>query len=78
MNHLYSDKKNRLTIKNVTNLMTINLIGLLFETWNTTPFVKTWLRKNQSANDPRSKHKVVEEFELSCGHLKLSKIRDLE
>ena len=34
MNHIYSDKRNRLTVENVENLMTINLVGLPFETWN--------------------------------------------
>ena len=32
MNHIYSDKRNRLTVESVANLMTINLISLLFET----------------------------------------------
>ena len=63
MNHIYSDKRNRLTVENVANLMTINLVGLPFETWNASPFVKTWLRKNHSADDPRLKHKVVKEYD---------------
>ena len=63
MNHIYSDKRNRLTVENVANLMTINLVGLPFETWNASPFVKTWLRKNHSADDPRLKHKVLKEYD---------------
>ena len=63
MNHIYSDKRNRLTVENVANLMTINLVGLPFETWNASPFVKTWLRKNHSADDPRVKHKVLKEYD---------------
>ena len=63
MNHIYSDKRNRLTVENVANLMTINLVGLPFETWNARPFVKTWLRKKHSADDPRLKHKVVKEYD---------------
>ena len=55
MNHIYSDKRNRLTVENVANMMTTNLVGLPFETWNASSFVKTWLRKNHSANDPRVK-----------------------
>ena len=63
MNHIYSDKRNRLTVENVANLMTISLVGLPFETWNANPFVKIWLRKNHSADDPRLKHKVVKEYD---------------
>ena len=35
--------------------MIINLIGLPLDLWNTTPSVKTWLRKNHSADDNRVK-----------------------
>ena len=65
MNHIYSDKRNRLTVENVANLMTINLVGLPFETWNARPIVKTWLRKNHSADDPRLKHKVSKEYDTN-------------
>ena len=65
MNHIYSHKRNRLTVKNVANLMTINLVGLPFETRNATPFIKSWLRKNHSADDLRLKHKLVKKYDCN-------------
>ena len=44
-------------IENVTNLMTINLIGLPLNSWDTYSSVKKWLRKNHSADDSRVKRK---------------------
>ena len=37
MNIIYSDKRSRLTVENVANLMIINLIGLPFSSWEPTP-----------------------------------------
>ena len=51
MNLIYTDKRNSLLVKKVSNLMIINLIGLPLDLWNPTPSVKTWLRKNHSADD---------------------------
>ena len=44
-------------IENVTNLMTINLIGHPLNSWDTYSSVKKWLRKNHSADDSRVKRK---------------------
>ena len=52
MNIIYSDKRSRLTVENVANLI-INLIGLPFSSWDATTSVKTWLRRNHSADDNR-------------------------
>ncbi|XP_076049684.1 E3 SUMO-protein ligase KIAA1586-like [Oratosquilla oratoria] len=57
MNIIYSDKRSRLTVENVANLMIINLTGLPFSSWEPTPSVKTWLRRNHSADDNRIKKK---------------------
>ena len=53
MNIVYLDKRSRLTVENVANLMIINLIGLPFSTWEPTPSVKKWLRRNHSADRRR-------------------------
>ena len=57
MNLIYTDKRGSLLVKKVSNLMIINLIGFLLDLWNPTPSVKTWLRKNHSADDNRVKKK---------------------
>ena len=57
MNLIYTDKRGSLLVKKVSNLMIINLIGLPLDLWNPTPSVKTWLRKNHSADDNRVKKK---------------------
>ena len=58
MNIIYSDKRSRLTVENVANLMMINLIGLPFNSWEPTPSVKKWLRRNHSADDNGVKKKT--------------------
>jgi len=55
MNIIYSDKRSRLTVENVANLMIIDLIGLPFNSWEPTPSVKKWLRRNHSADDNKKK-----------------------
>ena len=55
MNLIYRDKRSSLLVKKVSNLMIINFIGLPLDLWNPTPSVKTWLRKNHSADDDRAK-----------------------
>ena len=61
LNIIYSDKRRRLTVENAANLMTIILIGLPSDSWDATPFVKTWLRKNHSADDKRVKIKKAKD-----------------
>lgn len=63
MNIIYSDKRSCLAVKNVANLMIINLVGLPLDLWDATPFVKAWLRKNHSADDNRVKQKKTEDYE---------------
>ena len=65
MNIIYSDKRGRLTVENVANLMIINLIGLPFSSWEPTPSVKKWLRRNHSADDNRIKTKTDKEIDDS-------------
>ena len=63
MNIIYSDKRSRLNVENVANLMIINLIGLPFSSWEPTPSVKKWLRRNHSADDNRIKKKTDKEID---------------
>ena len=62
MNAIYSDKRSRLMVENVSNLMTIDLLGLPQKEWDPTSSVKLWLRQNQSADDSRVKQKRAKEF----------------
>ena len=59
MNIIYSDKRSRLLVENVNNLMTIDLLGLPLEDWDPTSSVKSWLRQNHSADDSRVKQKKL-------------------
>ncbi|MEE6474786.1 hypothetical protein FKM82_010496 [Ascaphus truei] len=56
MNNIYSDKRSRLPVQNVANLITIIMIGLPLDSWDPTPSVQTWLRINLTDNDNRVKH----------------------
>ena len=58
MNTIMSTRRSRLIISNVSNIMTIAMIGKQFKDWDPTPFVQSWLRKHNSADDTRVKHKV--------------------
>ena len=62
MNVIYSDKRSRLLVENVSNLMTIDLLGLPQKEWDPTPSVKLWLCQNYSADDSCVKQKRVKEF----------------
>ena len=62
MNIIYSDKRSRLTVENVANFMIINLIGLPFSSWEPTPSVKKWLRRNHSADDNRVKKRQIKKL----------------
>ena len=62
MNLMYTDKRGCLLVKKVSNLMIINLIDLPLDLWNPTPSVKTWLRKNLSADDNRVKQKQPKDY----------------
>ena len=62
MNVLYSDKRSRLLVENVSNMMTIDLLGLPQKEWDPTSSVKLLLRQNHSADDSRVKQKKVKGF----------------
>ena len=55
INLTYTDKRGSFLVQKASNLMIINFIGLPLDLWNRTPSVKTWLRKNHSADDNRVK-----------------------
>ena len=63
MNIIVSDKRARLIVKNVSNLLTINMIGLPLELWDATSAAKAWLRKNHSADDSRVKSKKAKDYD---------------
>ena len=62
MNIIYFDKRSRLTVENVANLMIINLNGLPFSSWGPTPSVKKWLRRNHFADDNRIKKRQIKKL----------------
>ena len=73
MNIIYSDKRSRLLVENVNNLMTMDLLGLPLEDWAPTTSVKSWLRQNHSANDSRVKQnklKICNENQAIWNYLK--------
>ena len=55
MNKIIVDNRASLTILNISNLMTISLTGLPLDIWDHLPFVKSWLKKHNSADDTRVK-----------------------
>ena len=59
MNIIYSDKRSRLTVKNVANRIIIDLIGLPLDSWDAASSVKTWLTKNHTADDIRVKKRKL-------------------
>lgn len=55
MNIICSDLRSKLTIKNISNLMFININGPPLNTWNPTKYVQSWLLQHRSADDNRSR-----------------------
>ena len=53
MNIIYSEKRSRIAVSNVFNLMKTILTGLPLEFWDPTYSVKTWLIKRHTADDTR-------------------------
>ena len=62
MNVVYGDKRSRLLVENISNLMTIDLFGLPLEEYDPTSSVRSWLRQNHSADDSRVKLKKAKEY----------------
>ena len=62
MNTIYSDKRNRLEVKNLANLLVINLIHLPLDLWDCSDSVRMWLRNHNTADDTRvQKHHTSEQ-----------------
>ncbi|XP_013920969.1 PREDICTED: uncharacterized protein KIAA1586-like [Thamnophis sirtalis] len=59
INIICSGKRSRLTVSNISNMMTISLIGQPPKEWDPTPTVKRWLRKNHRANNARIRAKKI-------------------
>lgn len=55
MNIICSDLRSKLTTKNISNLMFINVNGPPLNIWNPTKYVGSWLLQHRSANDNRSR-----------------------
>ncbi|XP_070599993.1 E3 SUMO-protein ligase KIAA1586 homolog [Erythrolamprus reginae] len=53
MNIICSEKKGHLTVSNISNILTISLIGLPLKEWDPTPTVKKWLAVNDTADDEK-------------------------
>ena len=54
--------RNRLAVSTLSNLMTIQLIGLPLSLWDPAPSVKTWLRKHRNADDLQIKNKKPKQY----------------
>lgn len=63
MNIICSDLRSKLTIKNISNLMFININRPPLNIWNPTKYVSSWLVQHRSADDNRSRK--VEPLEMS-------------
>ncbi|XP_013916028.1 PREDICTED: uncharacterized protein KIAA1586-like [Thamnophis sirtalis] len=50
MNIICSEKRSSLTVSDISNVMTISLIGLPLKEWDPTSTVKRWLRENHMAD----------------------------
>ena len=55
MNLIASDLRSRLNVKNVCNLMFLNINGPPLHLWNPKEYVQTWLLKHRSADDNKSR-----------------------
>ncbi|XP_044524357.1 E3 SUMO-protein ligase KIAA1586 homolog [Gracilinanus agilis] len=63
MNMICTRVRNSLTVKHVSDLMTINLLGKELADWDATPFVKSWLNCNHRlATDTRVRQKSTRAF----------------
>uniref|UniRef100_A0A8C6VDP2 HAT C-terminal dimerisation domain-containing protein n=1 Tax=Naja naja TaxID=35670 RepID=A0A8C6VDP2_NAJNA len=79
MNLICSQQRSRLTVSNITNLMTISVIGLPLKEWDPILTVKKWLRGHHlTADDPRMKIKksASEEGANERTLWKLLKVKD--
>lgn len=55
MNTIATPKRNRLSVKNMSNLMFVSIMGPSLKDFNPTPYAKSWLQKgNHSAEDTNS------------------------
>ena len=78
MNTIYSDKRNRLEVKNLANLLVINLIGLPLDLWDCSDSVRMWLRNHNTADDTRVKsiillNRNMMRTEFQCGNILVNK-----
>lgn len=55
MSIIYSGKRNHLEVKNLANLLVINLIGHPLDLWDCSDSVQIWLRNHDTADDARVK-----------------------
>lgn len=55
MNLIVTERRSRILIYHVANLLFIKLHGPPLELWNPILYVKTWLRSHRSANDEQTK-----------------------
>lgn len=55
MNLICSDIRYRLSVKNISSLMFININGPPIAIWKPTDYVKSWLLQHRSTEDNRSR-----------------------
>uniref|UniRef100_A0A8C6XY64 Uncharacterized protein n=1 Tax=Naja naja TaxID=35670 RepID=A0A8C6XY64_NAJNA len=61
MNIICSEGRSRLTVSNITNLLTTSLIALPLQEWDPVPIVKKWLQAHHTADDACVKQKKTED-----------------
>uniref|UniRef100_A0A2D4LSF5 KRAB domain-containing protein n=1 Tax=Micrurus spixii TaxID=129469 RepID=A0A2D4LSF5_9SAUR len=61
MNIICSQNTSHLTVSNISNIMTISLIGLPLKEWDPTLTAERWLKVNQTADDAQLKMKIASE-----------------
>lgn len=62
MNIIMTEKRARLIVQNVSNLMTLDLIGRPLKIFNAVPYVTSWLRNHNSADDTRVRKSKSSEY----------------
>jgi hypothetical protein len=62
MDSICNEKRNKLTVTNISSFLTISLVGLPFKLWDPVPVVNKWLVRNHSADDTRVKSRPEHDY----------------
>ncbi|XP_044154702.1 E3 SUMO-protein ligase KIAA1586-like [Bufo gargarizans] len=64
MNNIATHERSRLTVSNISHLMTIKILGKPISSWGPEIYVKSWLRRNHhTATDLRVKKKAAKQYD---------------